>query len=549
MARRLGAPLLAVVWGASGIWLGAAGDPPVLRTDVKWMEALPTEDDIFHSCDYTSRFVFKDILTIILGQDNDWRKNSAVVNYYKKSANAQSLFCTHTDQLNEKSRKVDCSEQPICKKNGKDRETGCPAFSDDYNCPKCDGTKMTEHYCARLCTQWFVRKSQHKALQRYGVIAALRKGEECWCTPFGGARDDDETDYADDKPKPGGRFVADDQVVPWPCMGNNATTCGGQCKNASTACDKSEELETAVKIYCHSSVKYFIFAVAPFVLRLLDCLFGICEFCRLKCHRCRDDSVPPRAFTMSTLCGGTFNAWHDAVEVSGMSQKSAVALALFRLLCYILQPTIFVYLLIHYALQKEMIDPTQTWLGCAVAVREGIYCLMIACCVIWKPSFLLINNAASVRGTARGDPLHQGGIFLLLMIFAPEKFVAQVLFQPGGLSPSGTSGPAGIGNQAEFQRRADCINHWYFLTLAIGFLLDLCAFCALYQGYSTGQLPWSLSFGYFITTGRVFWMLMVLLSDGWDCLKKRHCGPTRERRLSDDLNTPLNDSMDAPERT
>eukprot|EP01044_Picomonas_judraskeda_P009229 COSAG03_NODE_1112_length_4789_cov_4.025800_3_plen_96_part_00 len=53
------------------------------------------------------------------------------------------------------------------------------------------------------------------------------------------------------------------------------------------------------------------------------------------------------------------------------------------------------------------------------------------------------------------------------------------------------------------------------------------------------------SFGYFITTGRVAWMLMVVLSEVWNGLRKRLCRPTKERNLSDSLNAPLNDATDA----
>ena len=538
MARRLPRALLlaVVVWGAAAGILGAASDPP--PTDPHWRRALPGEDDIFKSCEYTASFRFSDIF----GRDNDWRKFSAVVNYYRKSNKAQSLGCT-ADQRNETETSVSCPEQPICKQNGKDRDPACSVYSDDFTCPKCNGTLMTEHYCARLCTQWFVRQGQSGALQRYGVIAALRKGEECWCTPFGGARDDAQTDYADDKPRSGGRFVDDyDKVKPYPCKGDANTTCGGQLG--------SEELETAVKIYCHTSLRLLFVAVAPFVFRVLDCFFGFCCLWRLKCHRCcggmRDsDTLPSRAFTMTMLCGGRHNAWRDAVEMNDMSPKSACVLAAIRLMCYVSQPVIFVGLLGHYAMQKEMIGPTQTKLGCAVAVREGVYLIMLGCCVCWKPSFLLINNKASVLGSKNGDQLHQGGIFLLLMILAPEKFVAQVLFQPGGLSSSRALEPGARVTVVDYQRRAKSINVGYFTTLSLGLLIDLCAFWALYQGYIKAQLPWSLSFGYFITTGRVAWMLMVVLSEVWNDLRKRLCRPTKERNLSDSLNAPLNDATDA----
>ena len=546
MARRLPRALLllaVVVWGAPAGILGAASDPP--RTDPDWRVARPGEDDILKSCAYTGAFRF----SAIFGHGNEWRKYSAVKNYYRKSNKAQSLGCT-PGQRNETSRSVSCREQPICKpnraENGKGRGSAC-SDSGDFTCPPCDGTQMTEHYCARLCTQWFVRQDQSAALQRYGVIAALRKGEECWCTPFGGALDDAQTDYADDKPKPGGRYVDDyDRVKPYPCKGDVNTTCGGQLRTELG----SEELETVVKIYCHTSLRLLFVAVAPFVFRVLDCCLGFYCLWRLKCHRrCggmrASDRLPSRAFTMTMLCGGRNNSWGEAVEMNDMSPKSAYALAAIRLMCYVSQPVIFVYLLGHYAMQKQMIGPTQTMLGCAVAFREGVYLIMLGCCFYWKPSFLLINNKASVLGSNKGDQLHQGGIFLLLMILAPEKFVAQVLFQPHGLASSRALEPSGRVTVAEYQRRAKYINAGYFITLFLGFVIDLCAFWALYQGYEKAQLPWSLSFGYFITTGRVAWLLMVVLSEAWDGLKKRLCRPTRAPNVSDSLNAHLNDATDA----
>eukprot|EP01043_Picozoa_sp_COSAG02_P087592 COSAG02_NODE_24840_length_676_cov_0.996534_3_plen_56_part_01 len=54
MVRRLRSLLLALTWGALDICLSAAIGPPPIDAD--WLKALPGEDDIFKSCDYTTRF-------------------------------------------------------------------------------------------------------------------------------------------------------------------------------------------------------------------------------------------------------------------------------------------------------------------------------------------------------------------------------------------------------------------------------------------------------------------------------------------------------------
>jgi hypothetical protein len=162
---------------------------------------------------------------------------------------------------------------------------------------------------------------------------------------------------------------------------------------------------------------------------------------------------------------------------------------------------------------------------------------MTCCCCYWKPSFLLVDVKASVLGMRRGDPLKQGLIFLGLYLMAPEKFVASVLFQPGGLGTSTGTDRRSRGAQAtdDEARR----NNAYYVTMFGGFLLDLCSIAAIIEGYRTGQLPWSLSFGYCMTVLRVVWMLFVLLWSAWDEIPRmcRRSGGTANAAGS--VNAPL----------
>jgi len=307
------------------------------------------------------------------------------------------------------------------------------------------------------------------------------------------------------------------------------------------------QLETVVKVFCHSSVTFLVAALVPFVCRLVDCLPGVYALWRLKCcRRCGgwDRSNESEAFTMTALCSSTFNSWDDAVSKNGMHPAAAVALAAVRLACYLSQPCIFLYLLIHYAMQADMIGNWQKILGAFVGFREAIYFVMTCCCCYWKPSFLLVDVKASVLGMQRdedgmqrGDPLKQGLIFLGLYLMAPEKFVASVLFQPGGLGTSTGTDRRSRGAQAtDDEARRDKA---YYVTMFGGFLLDLCSIAAIIEGYRTGQLPWSLSFGYCMTVLRVVWMLFVLLWSAWDEIPRmgRRSGGTAND--SGSVNAPL----------
>ena len=516
--------MLAPCLGALFVWLSVAGaidQPPT----VKAWKAVEGNDDLFKSCSYTTRFAFEEFF----GPKRSFRKDSVVQNYYYLSSKAQSVqTCTHTQATR---RASGCDESPICNIDGRKIDR-CPAYPEDYTCPHCDGDQMTERYCARLCTQWFVRKSQHDPLQRYGVVAALREGNQCWCTPFGGARDDDEEDYTK---TPQHVFDEYERVEPYACAGDNTTTCGGRINGTDT------QLETAVKIYCHSSLTFFFVALAPVACRLLvDGLSGLCAFWRLKCcKRCgglsgeRDQSTE---FTMTTLCDSSHRTWNDAIVMNKMTPASALALAGVRWLCHMSQPIIFMVLLYHYASQKDMIGDPQKWLGLVVAVREAIYLLMICQCTYRMPSFLLINVHASVLGITNGDAVKQGGIFLGLIILAPEKFVAQVLFNPGGLDVNSS-----VNRMSQYPRRQEQarIHRLYFATLGVGFVIDWVAISAIVVGYWEGQLPWSLSVGYLVTAARVLWLASALAHEA--C---RSCGcrtRTRPRSVSDDQNSRLLD--------
>lgn len=487
------------------------------QTDEKWSQKVGDEDDIFKSCGWSTAI-----------GDSPFVKTSVVRNYYPLGNRSQSLDCTN-DQKEENNRKHDagltCSESPICKRDGRELPSGCEPYENDYTCPTCDGSRMTEHYCARLCTQWFVRKSENDPLQRYGVVAALRKGDQCWCTPNDGARDDTEAEYT-------GTISGDiSQVTPHPCAGDSGTTCGGQLPDGT-------QVETAVKIHCHSSIRFFVAAVAPVLLRFLfDGLSGLVAYWRLRCHRrCggRGPAQDQQGFTMKILCGGTHNSWAEAVAMHRQcSCVHPLVVAAYRLLCHASQPIIFLWMLVHYAAQKEMINTMQLILGGVVAGREAAYLLMICYCCCRKPSFLLVDVGASVLGTDRGhrDAMMEGGFFLGVIIGAPEKLVAQVVFQPHGLTSRSSVRRTTLGSVSDLGSRWN--NCRYYFTLFAGLALDVCAIVAIVVGARSGQLPWSLSFGYWVSTARVGWMVSVLAWSLWDefCSRKSKAGGSELQSL------------------
>ena len=124
---------------------------------------------------------------------------------------------------------------------------------------------------------------------------------------------------------------------------------------------------------------------------------------------------------------------------------------------------------------------------------------------------------------------------------APEKFVASVLFQPGGLGTSTGTDRRSRGAQATDDDEARR-NNAYYVTMFGGFLLDLCSIAAIIEGYRTGQLPWSLSFGYCMTVLRVVWMLFVLLWSAWDEIPRmcrRSGGTANAAGTTSSVNAPL----------
>ena len=90
---------------------------------------------------------------------------------------------------------------------------------------------MSQTYCAELCTRWFVRGSATAPLQRYVVLASIKNGDECWCTPrvtgheIPLAQSDDEHDPP---PYPVCSECGDCEGCGVPCAGAPDQVCGGR---------------------------------------------------------------------------------------------------------------------------------------------------------------------------------------------------------------------------------------------------------------------------------------------------------------------------------
>ena len=149
------------------------------------------------------------------------------------------------------------------------------------------------------------------------------------------------------------------------------------------------------------------------------------------------------SFLSTYLCSGNQNSWENARVANGRDDGPiaetkqalwrACFIAAFRLAWHLAQPCIFLGLLLHYSTKQDMMDTNQKVLGWLVAVREAFYFVTTLFCLWLKPSFLLDNVRASIANDKGHDEMHKGWRFLLMYLFAPEKFVATVLFQPRGL--------------------------------------------------------------------------------------------------------------------
>ena len=515
------------------------GEP---TTDPNWLEKLDGEpDDLFNSCGYTTRFTFGDFFSFDFEK---FYKLSAVDNYYRVNPNAQGLSCNEAqiaDQIAHVTG-LTTANSAICVRNTKQskgieqpfEQPKATLLNPVNPCPICGegGAKMTEHYCATLCTKWFVRGGQHEPLQRYEVVAALRNGDQCWCTPAVGAgkhAEDDSWPYSSK------HHVDASGVTPIPCEGESGTICGGTKPDGNP-------LETVIKIACHSSLPFFLYAFIPFICRVVfDGTPGLIGLWRRK-RSSRSGGLDARnldGFTMTTLCSGNYNSWAEAVQANDKGPVYSYSLAAFRLLGHLSQPVVCIFLLIKYASRIDMIDQTQIILGSLVAVREGFYFIMTCCLVYLKPSFLLVNITSSAYGSRDGDVIKQGATFWFMYLFAPEKFVAFVLFQPHGL----TRGTASVMNDVNGSRGSAsaapapvsaCNGVAFFTSIFGGLLLDSCAVAAIVSGYLSGELPWSIAFGYIMTGLGGLWMLCVLLYELLCELCKKFCKRKKQPLLPGD---------------
>ena len=389
-------------------------------TDAPWseFEEVPDIDgaSLFHECEFTTRV---GALMKVDPAQPSWKAikedSGTWPGFYPRDLDAQGLGCTPSQRTEQTSGAY--QEYAIC---------------DAASCPDCDGTRMSQTYCAELCTRWFVRDSAKAALERYVVLASIKNGDECWCTPrvtgheIPLARSDDEHDRP---PYPVCSECGDCEGCGVPCAGARDQVCGGR-----------EEQVTVVQIGCHSNILYVVVAMAPFLSRFfLDGLYGCWAWIR----SCRSSPLDDQGFTMTNLCSGNHNSWENARVANGRDDGPiaetkqalwrACFIAAFRLAWHLAQPCIFLGLLLHYSTKQDMMDTNQIWLGWLVAVREAFYFVTTLFCLWLKPSFLLVNVRASIVNDQGLDEMKKGWRFLLMYLFAPEKFVATVLFQPRGL--------------------------------------------------------------------------------------------------------------------
>jgi hypothetical protein len=114
-----------------------------------------------------------------------------------------------------------------------------------------------------------------------------------------------------------------------------------------------------------------------------------------------------------------------------------------------------------------------------------MYLVMVLRCCCANPAFLLVDIAA----TKKQDGNHQT---FMQYVLQPEKFVAQMLFNSGGLDRPG----------------------WFIPIFAISMLVDVCGMAALGAGVGAGNLPPALLVGYFVTTLGLAWFALQAVAKG-----------------------------------
>ena len=244
-----------------------------------------------------------------------------------------------------------------------------------------------------------------------------------------------------------------------------AIECTFDCKDAAEACSEqcvrhcwSELTSTPCLrecVSCHG-VWLLLGVLVPYFGRLvIDFLLGeVKKRCRRRFACCRpkarvadrprrpddarldqplvgreEEEVP--GFTMAQLMDADGlrmgNSWADAVEATGLSSFGAAVRGTGRcLFWHVAQPAGY-FAVYGCAISVGELDDLQVVLGGFVAAREVLYLLFVGACVWVRPAFLLVDVGASLHTV--GDDLGHGGYgFLAMYVFAPEKFVAIVLF-------------------------------------------------------------------------------------------------------------------------
>ena len=179
------------------------------------------------------------------------------------------------------------------------------------------------------------------------------------------------------------------------------------------------------------------------------------------------------------------HSWEMARKVNHMGYNWALAKSiLVFLFWHMLQPTLY-YLVFFDA--YSTLNPMQQLLGKGVLIREGIYLASVLICTAVNPSFLLVNIHASYEDATRfqygQSDVRGGGLFLMMYVLSPERFMAFVVFSLCDATREGGCVATILSN----------VKKCY---ICISVVLDLCGLGALGAGLGARNLPSALAVGY-----------------------------------------------------
>ena len=199
---------------------------------------------------------------------------------------------------------------------------------------------------------------------------------------------------------------------------------------------------------------------------------------------CAAVEAPPRPYTMEIACYGTAEGgrgWSAMLALTQQSQCGALARATVRFLFWhVAQPVAYFVVL---AVRASLLDNVQLILGIGVAVREAVYLLATLACVVTRPTFLVIDVAATVRQRSTATNYYgRGWPFLSLYVASPDKVVVSVLAYA-----------------AIDTKKHSWAGHIPLVFGVFSGIFDLCGVAALSAGFASGVMPLELAVGYAAT--------------------------------------------------